>query len=336
MSAPYYQPQFYYPTSYLHPYYHQPYISPFIPPVTLPGSPNFVPPASLPGSPDFSPRRVHFEDDPLYNPPLRTRRPSWHAGMMGMAPAPNPQPFPSPPMTYTTLPPMMPFGAAPTHHRRSSDGALPQPTWIAYPTYPTFAQPVVYPTQVAPHQFHPLLNGETSKGPLVLFDISLNTFNTRHLSASGQTGGNTLSLDDLGQQATHPAVKRMTITCDDIPQWPIVLEPQVQGRSNYLSVPATSADAPITVGDVLIAVHRSLQQKISHVDWARLSRSEEVDIARAYTRRCKTFPSAEAFEASQGVRRVDYLKDRYMFKGLMRSSSDGRFEHVKLLVGKRR
>lgn len=238
-------------------------------------------------------------------------------------------------MIYTTLPPMMPVGAMPTHHRRRSDGALPQPAWVAYSPYPTLVQPMIYQNPpTAPHQFHPMLNGESGLSPLLIFDLSLNTFTPYRISAPGETTGSTLSLDQLGEQATYPGVKRMTITCDEIPQWPIVLEPQTRSRLDYLAVPSISA--PITLGDVLIAIHRSLQRQITHVDWARLSRADEVEVARAYTRRCKTFPSAEAFEVSQGVRRVDYLRDRYMFKGLVRTSHDGGFEHAKLLVGRRR
>lgn len=319
MASHYYPGQFYYPTPYLYPYYHQPYTSPFIPPAPLPASPE--PPR----------RQVHFEDDP----PRSDRRRSWAAPT---APPPNAAPFPSPPLLYTALPSMYPI-APPVnlnHHRTRSDGNLPQPAWFAVPTYPPFMAPYTYqPAPPAP-QLHPLLNGESREAPLLLFDLSFHTFKPVRISEQGRTNGNTLTSDELGQHATHPGIKRMKITCDLIPQWPIVLEPRERERSNYLSVPSGSQDAPITLGDVLVAIHRSLQLQISHVDWARLSQQEETAVARAYTRRCKTFPSVEDFEKSQGVRRVDYLLDKFMFKGLVRSSAGQEgYENVRLLLGRK-
>jgi hypothetical protein len=45
---------------------------------------------------------------------------------------------------------------------------------------------------------------------------------------------------------------------------------------------------------------------------------------------------AEEAEASKGVKKVDYLLDRFMFKGLVRAGrGDEGFENVKLMVGPR-
>ncbi|KAI0960202.1 hypothetical protein AcW1_004780 [Taiwanofungus camphoratus] len=319
MANPYYPP-FYYQTPYLVPFYQQPQVSPFIPSILLQSSPN------------LAPRRVHFEDDPV--PPVRSRPPSWHAGI---APAPNPVPFPSPPVMYTALPPMYPLAppANYVHQRRRSDSCLPQPAWVV-PAYPSFVSPVVYQNPLPTNQWHPLLNGESPEGPLVLFDISLHTFSPQRITSRGDRSGVTLSMDVLSQQATHPGVKRMTITCDMTPQWPVELRANEHERFNYLSISATSDLRPISVGDVLFAIHSSYQRQVTHSDWMRLSQSEEMEIARAYTRRCKTFPSVEAFEKSQGVRRVDYLRENYMFGGLKRTAGHEGFENVKLVVGPKR
>ncbi|KAH9854803.1 hypothetical protein C2E23DRAFT_883366 [Lenzites betulinus] len=330
MSAPYGYQQFYYPTPYLHPYYQQPYISPFIPPANLPGSPQLTP---------RDERRVHWDDEPFnYH---RQRRPSWHGGLV---PPPNPAPFPSPPALLTPLPPMMPLGppgAAPyhTHYRRASDSCLPQPAWV---TFPTMVQPVAF-QQPSPPQpaIHPLLNGENASGPMLLFDLSLNTFNPQRITALSQTSGTPLTLEELREPATFPTVRRMTITCEALGEWPVVLEPHSMSRersrerSPFLGVPpyAAADDAPITVYDVLMAIHRTVQRQISHVDWARLTRTQTHAISRAYTRRCRTFPSAAAFEEAQGVRRVDYLLDSYMFRGLVRDNLQDGFSKMKLLVG---
>ncbi|OSC96378.1 hypothetical protein PYCCODRAFT_1441083 [Trametes coccinea BRFM310] len=330
MSSPYTYPQYYYTTPYLSPYYHQPHISPFIPPATFPASPQ------LPPRDD---RRVHWNDDPYY---VRQRRPSWHASL---APPPNPVPFPSPPILVTPLPQAVPLASQPppyyAHIRRASDSCLPQPTWI-YPS-PVVVQPVPYPSAPPPPPppaINPLLNGENAGGPLLLFDLSQNTFNPQRLTSYGQKKGTPLSLEELREPATYPPVWRMTITHDKIPDWPVVLEPRSTSRersrerSPFLGVPPeVSQDSPITVFDVLKAIFLTVQRQISHVDWARLSQSDMRAVSMAYTRRCRTFSSAAAFEEAQGVRRVDYLRDDYMFRGIARENSKDGFAKMKLLTG---
>ncbi|KAH9884955.1 hypothetical protein C8Q73DRAFT_660480 [Cubamyces lactineus] len=328
MSAPYGYQQFYYPTPYIYPYIHQTYVSPFIPPVTLPASPQLQP---------RDDRRVHWDDEPY----VRQRRPSWHGGL---APPPTSVPFPSPPVMVTALPPI-PVAAQPqpyyTHYRRASDSCLPPAAWVSYPT---LVQPVAYPSpfQSAPPSpaINPLLNGENAGGPMLIFDLSLNTFSPQRVTSGGQKTGTPLTLEELREPATHPSVRRMTITCDQLPEWPIVLEPhstsreRSRERSPFLGVShAMADDPPITVYDVLMAIHRTVQRQISHVDWARLSQSDMRAVSAAYTRRCRTFPSAAAFEEAQGVRRVDYLRDNYMFQGLVRANSKDGFSKMKLLVG---
>lgn len=129
----------------------------------------------------------------------------------------------------------------------------------------------------------------------------------------------------------------MVITCDDVPQWKVVLEPCNERPSNngYLTVPSDDTLKPITVNDVLVAIHKMFQRQIRHRDWVALSQDKATAVARAYTRRCRTFPTTQAFEESQGVRRVDFLEDRYMFKGLVRQRGEQGFENLRLLVGKR-
>ena len=332
MAAPFAYPQFYYPTPYISPFYNTPHVSPFIPPVALPGSPNLAP------QPE---RHVRWEDDPPFP---RQRRPSWH-GAGPAAPA-NAVPFPSPPIYVTPLPPMVPLPAqAPmpafTHQRRRSDTCLPLPAWVTYPTmlHPaTFQSP--QPAPAAHPQIHPLLDGETAAGPKLLFDLSYHTFSPQRITSYNQTSGTPLTLEELLQPATHPPVRRMTIRCELVPDWPIVLEPHTTSRdrsrerSPFLSVSAREAqDAPITVYDVLMAIYRTLQRRITQTDWARLSTRQVTAISSAYTRRSRTYPSVQAFEDAQGVRRVDYLVDQYMFRGIMRESVQDGFSKMKLLVG---
>lgn len=331
MAAPYaYQP-FMVQTPYLWPYYQQQNHTPFIPPQQ-----------QLPPSPHIGgTRRVHFEDDNDVYYTGRPRPPSWHAGMAGTSPAPNPAPFPSPPIYVTPLPTVVPLPgpsvAPPTHHRRYSDGVLPQPAWV---TVPTWVYPQAYP-QVQPpppaHQLNPLLNGEGGNKPPLIFDLSFYAFEPRR-ATSGHPSGKALSQEEYSQTATYPGVTRMVITCDEIPGLQVVLEPLRERPSNsgYLSVPRTDTTPvpPITVYDVLFAIHRKLQTQIRHRDWVALPQSKADAIARSYTRRCRTFPSVQQFEESQGVKWVDFLENKYMFRGLARHRAEPGFEHLRLLVSK--
>lgn len=246
-----------------------------------------------------------------------------------MAPAPNPAPFPSPPFMYTNLP-MQPH--PPTHHRRYSDGVLPQPAWIQVPTWVPVSYPQAPPQPQA--QLNPLLNAEAGNQPPILFDLAFHAYEPRRITYSNPSGV-PLSEEELSQTATYPGVTRMVITCDELPEWDVVLEPYRERpyNSGYLAVPADSAPAaPITVNDVLRAIHLRLQRQIVHSDWVKLSNDKATAVARAYTRRCRTFPTTQAFEESQGVKRVDYLEDKYMFKGLARHRAEPGFEHLRMIV----
>jgi hypothetical protein len=126
----------------------------------------------------------------------------------------------------------------------------------------------------------------------------------------------------------------MRITCDFIRQWPIELEyTPYDMHGQYFSLPSVNGTVPpITVGDVLYAIHRTLHQQITHLDWGRLTLSEEIAIARAYTRRCRSIPSVAELEASQGVKKVDFLLERYMFRGLVRGYGEDDYDEWKLIV----
>ncbi|TFK46513.1 hypothetical protein OE88DRAFT_1612930, partial [Heliocybe sulcata] len=301
---PYLYPPIYYPSNpYLDPYYYQQH-APFVPPVNLQGLQPLTPPT----------RTVHFEDeDPT---PVRPRVVSWHAGMTLPSPPPGPVPF------YYPSPQPQPIPLY-THGRRHSFGNSPvmSPPWMASPPWGGWPGYVYPPQPYVPQPIlHPLLNGE-SQSPPIFFDMSIAKFCPMKLT--GRTTKALLTNEELAQPATWPATTHMRIVCDAVKQWPIELKDRrEEGNAMFLQVPGTDSSRPITLGDVLHAIHVAMQTQITHMDWARLSKSDEIDVARAYTRRCRAFPSVEEFETRQGVRRVDYLKKHYMFKGLKRSGDD--------------
>ncbi|KAI6007011.1 hypothetical protein EDD15DRAFT_2208335 [Pisolithus albus] len=121
-----------------------------------------------------------------------------------------------------------------------------------------------------------------------------------------------LSSSDRSQPASTPAVTRMRVVHHSIPQWPIDVEPRYKDHG-------PGPAPPITVGDVLYTIHRSLRKRTSDADWALLGSWKQAEVARAYTRRYSSMPQMYQLEASKGVMRVDYLGDRHIFRGLVRS-----------------
>ncbi|KAL4079684.1 hypothetical protein J3A83DRAFT_1146636 [Scleroderma citrinum] len=173
---------------------------------------------------------------------------------------------------------------------------------------------------------HPFLNGEAPVTDLYL-DLAFPAF-----SPSRIHGGRYFSAmppELLFQFATIPPIRKMQIIHDAMPQWPIKILP----RDDYL---ANNAFPPISLGDVLYNIHATIRRQVTHPEWEQLNRSEQVPIADAYTRRYKrTRSSSEAgLEANHGVRRIDYLKDKHFFRGLIRAESDEPgFSCWKLLTG---
>lgn len=223
----------------------------------------------------------------------RRRVPSWHGGMASAPPSPS----------FLGVP------LSPIHNRRHSFGHGNRPPW---------------PYQTSPHHFqiHPLLNGEAYLSEFY-FDIANPAF--APLRRIGPNQSVMVSADELREPATFPNITRMRITHDAIPRWPIDLD-LVHGEYDI------SGPLPITVGDVLWMIHSSLHRQIHHSDWASLSRSEETAIARAYTRRYRSIPSSAQLEASQGVKRIDYLMERHVFRGLVKAPDEDGFSHWKLLT----
>ncbi|EGO04137.1 hypothetical protein SERLA73DRAFT_175920 [Serpula lacrymans var. lacrymans S7.3] len=304
MSSPYvYSPPAYEPTPYLYSYHNQPQRSPFIPPATLfPSSPH-TPSSPYIGLPN-TPQGVHF-DDGYWQPPPRVRRPSWHAGTEQAPPSPS----------FLSIP------QQPNHNRRHSFGHHYTPWTGAPPGSPWSHRPS------SPHfQIHPLLNGEAPRSDFY-FDLASPSFTPMRWISPGQSV--VVSWEELRQPATYPSITSMRITHPAIPKWPIDLEYHYDNSGSSYTA---TAPLPITLADVLQAIHYALHKQISHRDWAELTLSEETAIARAYTRRCRSVPSSAQVEASQGVKRVDYLKDKFMFRGLVRAQDEDGFYHWKMIT----
>jgi len=83
---------------------------------------------------------------------------------------------------------------------------------------------------------------------------------------------------------------------------------------------------------VLYLIYTSLLRQITHHDWSQLCDVNHDAVTQAYYRRCRRVPSMETVEIQQGVKRVDYLKGKYMFAGLIRAPDEDGFFHWNLIT----
>ena len=178
-------------------------------------------------------------------------------------------------------------------------------------------------------QLHPLLDGANTE-IAVLLDLSTHTFIPPvNLSLESVSEG-PLKLDELHHPATQPGLRMMTIICDMIPQWPIHLR---------LSAHHARNDQPISIEDVLTAIHRHFQEQVSRNEWIDFLNNRKTRAPQAFLREYSGYRGDEQFEAEKGVRRVVYLRENHMFKGMVqleghRTNEDG-YATFKLLVGSR-
>ena len=164
-------------------------------------------------------------------------------------------------------------------------------------------------------ELHHLLRPDPST--MVHFDLSFFEF------LPEDAYGKPISAQTLAEPATSPPTSRLTVTSDDIPKWPILLD-----RRDFRS-PTFPA---VTLGDVLSGIHKMMQTQITLAEWAPLEWEtlHEMNgraVIQAYARR------QESRIAAGGVRRVDFPLKRVMFAGLVqREKRDQVLESVQLLV----
>lgn len=320
MTSPYvYTPAPSYPSyhasNYLdHSFFATPTHSPFIPNAVLSGGAVYPPSpyataltTPLPASPHYGPTPLPGDvtADWTGYPETgswtytRQRRPSWHG-----ATAPTSPYSPG----FLTPGAAQYFG----HNRRHSFGASAAaagyaPPWTSWAALSPSNQQI--PVSTLPFQIHPWLNGEMPRNDFRL-DLSVPNFAPQRLAHAASGTFVLLSNEELAQPATHPSITRLRIICDLIPQWPMDLSP-------LATFTHSAALPPLLFQDVLIMIHRTLHTRISHQDWARLNPTEENAITRAFSRRCASFGSLELQARNDGVKRVDFLRGKVWFRGLV-------------------
>jgi hypothetical protein len=364
--------------------------SPFIPPAHL-----YQQPSPFPSPAPDLPRRVHFEDEDetgvgLGPPPPRQRRPSWHGGISPLV-QPQAQAYLSPQSISRSVSDQM-------HSRRHSFGngsaqtgglapwfyhaqaaAGPQGQWLFHPSPSIFTSPLPPTLAHSPHHAlsplppspfplsrtatslkHPLLDATRPRTDFH-FSLSSNRFSPLRLVPPLRPGRKgkwaLLTIDDFKVPATHPPVKRLTIVHDDVAQWPVIVDALPPGQD----AAGREKEAAVTLGDVLVALHRSLHTPILREEWEALRVREgsdgEARVSRNYAKRWRAAGTQVRWwedrserdilveqeeertrERNKGVKRVDFLRLgkgawELQFKGCIHREGGGEVEMWTLVSG---
>ena len=276
--------------------------SPFIPNLNLGGSP-YIP--NIPLSPNISSAPSPFvpfptssvdDDDDYYSEPYaRPRTTSWTTGVV-------PENIPNVASWY---PPRRPQ----RRRSRSDAGYFDQPQVVninnGYWVSPALTYSPLPPAtpQLA---IHPYLDGSAPRGD-IFFDLTAPSFAPMRRLSNNQYIF--ITHEELSQVATEPPIHATQLRSDLIPSWPIDIVYNTMDR--YSAIPP-----PLKVGDILSAIYRALNMRISASTWEQLHPQEAGMVTRAFTTRCRSMGHMEMAVRSDGVKRVDFLQGKRWFRGI--------------------
>ncbi|KAJ7652451.1 hypothetical protein DFH06DRAFT_995252 [Mycena polygramma] len=310
-----------YSARYLNPYFASPQAgaSPFLPPsLTLYPSSPYRGTTDLPNTPNaFNPNSVFWPEDVAhYESPYAASwiplQPRLHTNLWS-----TPAPPPGSPFLSPSAPAFLTAQSSyfrPGHKKANS--------WSIAPSWLTDANP--YATAGGPQaavHIHPFLNGDMPS-PDFHFDLAPSAFFPMRRVSMYPPSGAPVGAAELREPAFHPPRFALRILHGRLPFWPI-----------DLTLQANTHAPPITLADALVALHRAFHTRITHAEWAQLGREDEVAVTNAFTARCRMealrsgaapaqLRDREMAVRSQGVLRVDFLRGKTMFKGLVRAPGD--------------
>jgi hypothetical protein len=114
-----------------------------------------------------------------------------------------------------------------------------------------------------------------------------------------------LQAHELLEAATQPPLPQLSIKCPELFPWTITVESSVPGSN-------------VTVEDVFRTMYRELRPSVSPEEYEGLALARRPAVNKAYHERCQriTDPQLQDREQSRGIRKVDFLQDMIIFKGL--------------------
>ncbi|KAG5641591.1 hypothetical protein DXG03_004674 [Asterophora parasitica] len=185
----------------------------------------------------------------------------------------------------------------------SSVADLNTPPPLKYHGSPNACSPLPY----VPSAIHDLLGVAQVGAPPIHCDLTLEP----SLSTVGLNPKYHLHPHALYEPATTPPLGRMVIDCTHLlkPAWAMI------------EVWATNPNVGVTVMDVLHAIYRALRTGTTGDDFNALAYHDQKKVNDAYQRRVKLFRGDKAIERAKGVKRIDYLKEKHLFGGLVETKS---------------
>ena len=193
-------------------------------------------------------------------------------------------------------------------------------------------------------QLNPFLEHRLTGVPPIVFDIrfkphsiilgeappntpSPSSSSTSSSSSSGSQHAHFIMFNPEGpnglQPATYPGIPALTICAlaDEMTfhfPWPVLA---ICGDSSL----------PVTVREVLRAIYLNFQEYMTEEELSSLTRLRRSQVERAYHQRVRDLPGCPA---DDGIRRVDFLGDRCIFRGIEPvKDGDGDGEGFVLFVG---
>lgn len=157
-------------------------------------------------------------------------------------------------------------------------------------------------------KYHPWLDGRAPRDDL-WFDLSMGIYSPRRMTRVDQMGMPgmaqiPITADELAAAATYPSVAGMRIVFDALPQFPIDVTLRQPGPG-------------LTVGDVLQTIYAQMQHPIEQHDFDELSEEMKRRVSKAYSQRCHVLGASAQEERGKGVKRVDLLLGKVVFRGLL-------------------
>ncbi|KAF5317508.1 hypothetical protein D9619_013132 [Psilocybe cf. subviscida] len=199
-----------------------------------------------------------------------------------------------------------------TRSRRNSTVEASRPPGIPPPN--NYVTPHIKPADLATASPHgilawPLADYHKRKAdgtPYIYFDPAWNPFTSpkKQLKARRNMHYEELTAEELDMPMVVGAVARqVVITNRDLRQWPICINMPHSGQ-------------PIRVRDVFLFIHQSLAEPLTQHELVMLGDRRVEACQRHFQKRCEQSPDFTHIEERRGMKRVDLLKGRRLFRML--------------------
>jgi len=150
------------------------------------------------------------------------------------------------------------------------------------------------PYSVRRHLSHPPLH----------FDLASDIEDNKHNICFGDAyPRRPLTAKELNKTASD--VEQMVVRCEGLPKW-----------ARWLVVINCSKDNIIRCGDVFGEIHKTFNKSMTAGELVCIPATDKKACEKAFERRCERNAGLMAWNKKQGMKRVDYLRDKTIFNGL--------------------